>query len=114
MGKVSEHHKREKPAGKLGMEEFRVAVAQTILERFSLQEVRQKSIENLERWKSKGTWSIYYEEWMTLMSDGTDEDVIHAMTSPDDRASRLRGASPYPGLLDEDAIKNLRLMYRGK
>jgi hypothetical protein len=101
-------------AGKPGIEDYRIAVAQTILERFSLQEVRQKSLENLSRWKAQGTWSGYYDEWMRLMLNGSDTEVITTMTSSDDMASRLRGASPYPGLLDEETVRALRLKHRGK
>jgi hypothetical protein len=104
---------RQVKAGKPGIEEFRIAVAQTILERFSLQEVRQKSLENLSRWKAQGTWCGYYDEWMRLMRDGSDTEVLAAMTSSEEMASRLRGASPYPGLLDEETIKTLRLIHRG-
>ncbi|RYZ93466.1 MAG: hypothetical protein EOP06_00795 [Proteobacteria bacterium] len=101
-------------AGKPGIEEYRIAVAQTILERFSLQEIRQKSLENLSRWKDQGTSSGYYDEWTRLMRDGSDTEILTAMTSKDDMASRLRGASPYPGLLDEDTVRRLREMHRGK
>lgn len=101
-------------AGKPGIDEYRIAVAQTILERFSLQEVRQKSLENLSRWKDQGTWTGYYEAWMRLMRDGSDTEVLKAMTSSEDMPSRLRGASPYPGLLDENTVRALRLKFRGK
>lgn len=101
-------------AGKPGIEDYRIAVAQTILERYSQQEVRKKSLENLSRWKAQGTWSGYYDEWMRLMLNGSDIEVRTAMTSPEDRHSRLRGASPYPGLLDKNTVESLRLKYRGK
>lgn len=48
------------------------------------------------------------------MRDGSDTEILTAMTSKDDMASRLRGASPYPGLLDEDTVRRLREMHRGK
>ncbi len=114
MDEVSDQHKREEPAGKPGIEEFRIAIARTILDRFSLDEVRQKSLENLSRWKAQGTWSGYYVEWMKLMRDGSDTEVLFAMTSSDEMASRLRGASPYPGLLDENTVRTLRLKHRGR
>lgn len=104
----------QRTAGKPGVEEYRLAVAKTILERYGLKEVRGKSIENLSRWKSQGTWSTYYEQWMKLMRDGSDEEVIAAMTSTDEKMSRLRGSPPYPGLLDENTVESLRLKYRGK
>lgn len=112
MGEVPDHHKREEPTGKPGIEEFRIAIARTILDRFSLQEVRQKSLENLSRWKAQGTWSRPYDEWMKLMRDGSDTEVVTAMTSLQEMPSRLRGASPYPGLLDEDTVRTLRLKHR--
>lgn len=35
------------------------------------------------------------------MTQGSDEEVIAAMTGQDEKATRLRASAPYPGLLDE-------------
>lgn len=96
------------PAGKPNKEKFRLAVATLILKTFPVEVIRQRSIDNMNRWKSQGTWSFAYEEWMTLLTDGTDADVIEAMTAETDKASRLRSVHPYTGLLEETVVQQLK------
>jgi hypothetical protein len=97
-----------KSAGKPRKEEYRLEVAKLILKTFPMEVIRQRSIDNMNRWKSQGGWSLAYDEWMILMTDGTDADVIEAMTGETDKASRLRSASPYPGLLDQTLVHQLK------
>jgi hypothetical protein len=97
-----------KPAGKPNKEKFRLESAKLILKTFSIEVIRQRSIDNMDRWKSQGSWSLAFDEWMILMTDGTDADVIEAMTGETDKASRLRSASPYPGLLDQTVVHQLK------
>lgn len=97
-----------KPAGKPNKEKFRLAVATLILETFLVEVIRQRSIDNMNRWKSQGTWSFAYDEWMTLLTDGTDADVIEAMTAETDKASRLRSVHPYTGLLEQTVVQQLK------
>lgn len=100
--------KVSKPAGKPNKEKFRLAVATLILETFPIEVIRQRSIDNMNRWKSQGTWSLAYDEWMTLLTDGTDADVIEAMTAETDKASRLRSVHPYTGLLEQTVVQQLK------
>lgn len=66
-----------------------------ILERVSLTTIRQMSLDTLARWKNQGTWCSAYSEWAELMSSGSDEAVIYAMTSFDENSNRLRQSPPY-------------------
>jgi hypothetical protein len=97
-----------KPAGKPRKEEFRLEVAKLILKTFPMEVIRQRSIDNMSRWKSQRGSYVAYDEWMILMTDGTDADVIEAMTGETDKSSRLRSASPYPGLLDQTVVHQLK------
>lgn len=97
-----------KPAGKPNKEKLRLAIATLILEAFPVEVIRQRSIDNMNRWKSQGTWSLAYDEWMTLLTDGTDADVIEAMTAETDKASRLRSVHPYTGLLEQTVVQQLK------
>lgn len=100
--------KVSKPAGKPNKEKFRLAVATLILETFPVEVIRQRSIDNMIRWKSQGTWSFAYDEWMTLLTDRTDAEVIEAMTAETDKASRLRSVHPYTGLLEQTVVQQLK------
>jgi hypothetical protein len=97
-----------KPAGKPNKEKLRLAIATLILKTFPVEVIRQRNIDNMNRWKSQGTWSLVYDEWMTLLTDGTDADVIEAMTAETDKASRLGSVHPYTGLLEQTVVQQLK------
>jgi hypothetical protein len=80
---------------------FNLATATAVLQRASVAEIRAKSISNLDRWESNGAWDSAYGEWLVLMTNGSDEQVIDAMTGNDHNATRLRQSPPYVGFLDE-------------
>lgn len=77
----------------------KLQTAKLILQNFSMTEIRNKSIENIRRWNANGVWVSAHDEWSCLMSEGSDEQVIAAMTGDDERANRLRQSPPYCGLL---------------
>ena len=97
-----------KPAGKPKHEKFKLEAAKLILKTFPMAVIRQRSIDNLNRWKAKGTWSSAYGEWMVLMTSGTDADVIDAMTEENENATRLRSSPPYPGMLEQTVVHQLK------
>ena len=66
-----------------------------ILEQVSLDQIRQASLATLKRWKDQGAWCCAHGEWEELMSFGSDEAVIKAMTSIDQNSTRLRQSPPY-------------------
>lgn len=66
-----------------------------ILEKVSLEEIRETSLTTLARWKSQGTWCSAYSEWEELMREGSDEAIINAMTGLDQNSNRLRQSPPY-------------------
>ena len=97
-----------KPAGKPQLEKFKLEAAKLILKTFPMKVIRQQSIDNLNRWKAKGTWCSAYGEWMTMMTSGTDTDVIEAMTEETENATRLRSSPPYPGMLEQTVVQQLK------
>lgn len=96
------------PAGKPQHEKFKLEAAKLILKTFPMEVIRQQSVDNLNRWKAKGTWCSAYGEWMTLMASGTDADVIKAMTEESEDAIRLRSSPPYTGLLEQTVVQQLK------
>lgn len=44
-------------------------------------QIRQKCLSNIVRWRSQGSDSIMWDEWVKLMIGGKDELVIDAMTN---------------------------------
>lgn len=99
--------------GKPHLERLKLESAKLILERFSLEGIRGKSIANLLRWKTQGTWCSAYGEWLELMTTGSDVDVISAMAGENEDATRLRASMPYVGLLDQETVWALKKQWVG-
>ena len=89
------------------LDEFKHRLSLELVARFTLDEIRHKSRENLARWKSQGTWAQVYDEWIAIL-DGPDDGLVKAMIGHDDRSNRLRQSTPYVGLLPKDIVESLR------
>ena len=89
------------------LDDLKLAISMEVVSRFSLDEIRRKSRENLARWKKQGTWGPAYTEWRSLLKQG-DAELIKTMIGRDDRSTRLRQSMPYVGLLPKDVVVALR------
>ena len=83
-------------------------IALEVLRRHTLQEIRARSIANLERWKASGVWYPVHDEWMRLVRGTQDGSLLSAMLSDSDEANRLRQSPPYTGLLPAEIVEGLR------
>lgn len=89
------------------LDEFKHRLSLEVLSRFTLDDIRTKSRDNLARWKLKGTWAKVYDEWSSIL-DGPDDALVKAMIGHDDRSNRLRQSTPYVGLLPKDLVEVIR------
>ena len=89
------------------LDQIKFKISCEILAQFSLDEIRQKSIENLSRWKAKGTWSLAYDDWLSILNSHDDRMLIACMVGSDERSNQLRQSMPYVGLLDQCAVKKI-------
>ena len=88
-------------------EEDRRLTGQRLLTRYSIAEIRAKSMENLARWRRQGAWSPAYDEWQHVISDASDATLRHILVGRDEVSNRLRRSMPYVGLLSCDEIRSL-------
>jgi hypothetical protein len=72
-----------------------------VLSRFSVQEIKERALENLMRWKSQGTWSMSYDEWTDILQSPDERLLISSMVGTDQKSNRLRQSMPYVGMLDQ-------------
>jgi hypothetical protein len=86
--------------------------AQAVLAATDLPTVRSKSLANLGRWKSKGTWGGVYDEWWHILTTATDDELIKIMTGTGDEPNRLRQSPPYVGILDEITRLKIYVWYQ--
>src|SRR3954471_21925934 len=54
------------------LDRFKRAIALEALRRFTLGQIRERSIANLKRWEKAGSWSGAYAEWRDILTKGTD------------------------------------------
>jgi hypothetical protein len=100
--------KRPVPNAHSKLDDFKLRLAQAIVERIEMKQIREKSLANIQRWTDQGVWCSAFDEWTILMKHGKDHEVIAAMTGTDDRATRLRQSAPYSGLLEPTLVEKLR------
>lgn len=89
------------------LDQIKFKISCEILAQFSLDEIREKSLENLNRWKVKGTWSLAYDDWLSIINSKDDRKLIASMVGSDERSNQLRQSMPYVGLLDKSAVKKI-------
>lgn len=77
----------------------------------TVDQIRRKSLANIERWNCQGTWVSAHDEWRVLMERGTDQEIVAVMTGTDERCNRLRQSAPYVGLVEPVSIHEI--MHRG-
>ncbi len=85
----------------------KLATAERVVRSCTVDQIRQRSLANLQRWRSNGTWVSAFDEWRILMEEGTDQDVISVMIGTDERCNRLRQSPPYVGLVEPVALKSI-------
>ncbi|CAN7656557.1 hypothetical protein [Massilia sp. LjRoot122] len=105
---------RERPNPQTLLDAKKLASAVRVVQCCTVDEIRRKSLENIERWNSKGTWVSAHDEWRALMEHGTDEEIIAVMTGTDEGCNRLRQSPPYVGLVEAVELRTVtrRLMPR--
>lgn len=89
------------------LDEKKLSNAKRVLQLCTLDQIRKKSLINITRWNSRGTWVSAHDEWRVLMEKGTDAEIIAVMTGTDERSNRLRQSPPYVGLVDIDQFGGL-------
>lgn len=87
------------------LDRIKLQIATAVWTQFPPSEIRRRAIDNLERWKANGVWSLAYEEWMNILNSEDDEELKEALTGMSENANRLRQSAPYVGMLDKALVK---------
>jgi hypothetical protein len=88
------------------LDSFKLELAKAVLRAVDMATLRRRSLQNLERWREKGSWCSAFAEWQELMGNGSDAEVVAAMTGSDETANRLRQSAPYVGLLPRKSAEH--------
>ncbi len=99
---------RKRAGAQEALDQLKRAIALEVVRRHPTDAIRRRSLENLERWRKRGTWGPAYEEWMAILQEGDDGALLAAMVGSDERANRLRQSMPFIGMLPEEVSRRLR------
>lgn len=97
----------ERPNRQTLLDAKKLASATRVVQCCTIDQIRRKSLENIKRWNSKGTWVSAHDEWRALMERGTDQEIIAVMIGTDERSNRLRQSPPYVGLIEPVALSDV-------
>jgi len=92
------------------LDRLRLWSSVAVLATYPLAEVRARSLENLGRWKERGSWGRAYQEWFEIVTTASDRDLIAFMTGVDEDSIRLRQSMPYPRMIGDERRKRLHTL----
>lgn len=84
------------------LDEIKRRRATAILTTTSMETIRCVGLANISRWMSQGTYCSAFDEWTTLLTHGSDDEIREIMTSISQKANRLRQSPPYVGILNQE------------
>jgi len=91
------------------LDRLKLLMAENVLQRYSIEQIRKHSLDALSRWKKINSWNSGYTEWENILLTGSDDLVREIMTSDkQEPCNRLRQSPPYVDLVDEDIMEKLR------
>lgn len=95
------------PSGHDALDTIKHRISCAVLARFSLDEIRQRSIDNIERWRANGVTGGAYDEWMAIIGASDDRQMIAAMVGLDEKSNQLRQSIPYVGMLPKSVVRQI-------
>ncbi|MDP3008134.1 MAG: hypothetical protein Q8N30_03585 [Methylococcales bacterium] len=91
------------------LDRLKLLMAENVLQRYSIEQIRKHSLDALSRWKKINSWNPGYTEWEHILLTGSDDLVREIMTSDkQEPCNRLRQSPPYVDLVDEKIMEKLR------
>lgn len=78
-----------------------------VLARFTMAEIKARSLANIQRWRSNGTSGQAYDAWERLASDPDDSKMISVMKGTGDYSNQLRQSPPFVGMLDKELVRKI-------
>jgi antitoxin component of MazEF toxin-antitoxin module len=99
---------QSKPNLHASLDAVKLEIGVRILSRFSVDEIRSRSLENLKRWKRQDVWGTVHEEWLRIVRAKSDGVLIGAMLGRDENSNRLRQSIPYTGMLTDKEVRAIR------
>jgi hypothetical protein len=90
------------------LDAIKLRISREVLAAYSVSEIKKRSMENIERWRSNGVTGSAYDEWTSIIQDPDDFKMVDAMTGLSERSNRLRLSSPYVGILPQAVVIRIK------
>lgn len=69
--------------------------------------VIQFALNNLTRWEASGVDCADFHEWKQILKKEKPNTIFQLLTNKDEKSTRLRQSSPFPGLLPEKTRRKI-------
>ena len=93
------------------LDELKRINATIVLHTTDMAIIRAQSLETPDRWIAKGVWVSAFDEWHTLLTSGSDADIVRVMSRTTQTSNRLRQSGPYVALIDQELRRELWYKY---
>jgi hypothetical protein len=82
-------------------------IAREVLARFTIAEIKERSLANIRRWRANGTSGQAYDTWERLAMDPDDSKMIAVMVGDGEYSNQLRQSPPFVGMLDKEVVRKI-------
>ncbi|KQN79053.1 hypothetical protein [Duganella sp. FT27W] len=97
----------EKVNPHLVLDAIKHKIACEVLARFTIAEIKERSLSNIRRWRANGTSGQAYDAWERLAMDPDDGKMIAVMEGTSDYSNQLRQSPPFVGMLDKELVRKI-------
>lgn len=89
------------------LDDIKHRISCEVLASFPIGTIKDRSRENIARWRRNGTTGLAYEEWLDIIDSDDDGKLINAMVGLNENSNRLRQSIPYVGMLHKSLVREL-------
>jgi hypothetical protein len=89
------------------LDQLKYRISCEVVARFTIQEIRQSALANLDRWRAGGTWGQAYEQWLKILTSYNDEALKALILGTDEKSIELRQSMPYVGMLKQEVVRRV-------
>lgn len=91
----------------LALDAIKHKIACEVVARFSIAEIKERSLANILRWRANGVSGQAYDAWEQLALNPDDSKMMAAMVDVTEHSNQLRQSPPFVGMLDKDLVRKI-------
>lgn len=91
----------------LTLDVVKYKIAREVLAKFTIAEIKERSLANIRRWRANGASGQAYDTWERLAMDPDDSKMIAVMVGESEYSNQLRQSPPFVGMLDKELVRKI-------